>query len=322
MVTALLFVAIASLITAAFFWTRSGTASAELAQVRHELDKLAGSHAELKETVSNKAQKDKNRGSEVEDLREKQKDLRRRLTEATEQAKKLKDTDEARRQGEHEARAQADAARAEAAELSKQLKALKLELDQTRGRRPAPRPEPVAAPVVAPVVAAPAPVAPSAEVSDLEAKLKERDGRLAELDGRVKTEQRKAVDLSREVEQLKAKGSTSEKLYVVQKGELELWKDCYRTLEQRLNKTLREVDALHRGVLALEKRLPQATVAEARAEVERGTAEAEAKAEKAAEAAKAAEEAETKARQEARAAEAAALAAKAEPEKPAATPEA
>ncbi len=316
MTTVLLFVALGSLIVAAVFWNRSQTLWQKVAQVGAELQSVAAAHAELKEALNSKSQKDKTRGGEVEELREKQKDLRRRLTEAQEQAKKLKDVDDAHRTGEQEARAQADAARAEAAALSKQLNALKLELEQTRGRRPAPvLPPPVA-------VAAPAPVAPAAalapapEVAELESKLKERDTRLAELDGRVKAEQRKALDLKGEVERLKAKGSTSEKLYVVQKGELELWKDRYRTLEQRLNKILREVDALHRGVRALERRLPQQSVDEARAEVARATADADAQAEVAAKVAAEHEAAEAK-----RAATAAATPST-ETEPPAASPEA
>jgi chromosome segregation ATPase len=104
-------------------------------------------------------------------------------------------------------------------------------------------------------------------VQDLEAKIAGERTRLGESQERMRQEQKKAQDANREIERFKAKLSTAEKLYMVQKGEFEVWKDRYRTLEQRLNRSLREIDALQRGVLALEKRLPHTSVQAARAEV-------------------------------------------------------
>lgn len=269
MTIALPLLALAALIVAAVFWVRSTNLTTELAEIQAKAVSDAQKLCELSQKHEQKAGKDQKRGSEIEELREKQKDLRRRLNEAQVEARKLKDQEDVRIDQERAAREQALAASKEAAEASQQMRAMRAELAELRSRRAAPRPvpvepAPVSAPVVVPFVNVPARGGP--DQAELEARLRVEQGRLEEMDLRLRAEQRKAAEATRDGERLKAKMSTSEKLYVVQKGELELWKDRYRTLEQRLNKTLREVDALHRGVLALERRLPQATVEEARAE--------------------------------------------------------
>jgi chromosome segregation ATPase len=268
---ALPLLAIASLIVAAVFAVNAKNLSERLADTKPKLLALENELKELQRTAQQRSQKEKNRGNEVDELREKHKDLRRQLNEAQEQAKKLKDSEDMRREAENEAREQASQSRAEAQEATHQMRVLRAELDLLKSRRPLRAPATPEAPKNAAAVA-PSPTSvipvlqPDAAYAELESRVRELQARTSELDAKAKGADRKAHEAVREQERMKAKISTADKLYVVQRGELELWKDRYRTLEQRLNKTLREVDALHRGVLALERRLPQAKVEEARAE--------------------------------------------------------
>ncbi len=263
--------ALGALIVAGVFWVKARTASADLSAARERARALEGERDTLKEGQSKRQTKELSRQSELDELRERQKDLKRKLAEALELAKKVKDVESARREVENDAHAAIERSRSEAMAAQTEAKALRAELDQLRFRRTVPPPR-IEVPVVPAGPVASAPVinpdaALQAAVQDLEAKLAGERTRVAETQERVRQEQKKAADAGREVERLKAKLSTSEKLYMVQKGEFEVWKDRYRTLEQRLNKNLREVDALQRGVLALEKRLPHTSVQAARAEV-------------------------------------------------------
>jgi hypothetical protein len=276
----LLLVALVALLVAGACWVSARTANSELSGLRQRLATAERDRDELKDTQAKRQAKDQSRQSEVEELRERQKDLKRKLSESQELAKRVKDVEAARREVEEDAHAAVQRARAEALTAQAESRALRAELDQLRFRRPTPRSE--AAESVAAAAAEPAPATPpvqlgpsaaelalQAALQDAEAKLTGERTRHAETQERSLKEQKKVQDANRELERQRAKLATSEKLYMVQKGELEVWKDRYRTLEQRLNKSLREVDALQRGVLALEKRLPQASVQAARDEVAR-----------------------------------------------------
>ena len=111
----------------------------------------------------------------------------------------------------------------------------------------------------------------SAAIATLEARLTVQHTRLEEAEARVISESKKAADALRELDRHKARLATSEKVYMVSKSDAELWKDRFRSLEGRFNKLMHELDAMRRGVVALEKRLPQAKVDEARAEAEAQT---------------------------------------------------
>jgi hypothetical protein len=274
----LLLVALVALLVAGACWVSARTANSELSGLRQRLTTAEREREELRDTQSKRQAKDQSRQTEVEELRERQKDLKRKLAESQELAKRVKDVEAARREVEEDAHAAVQRARAEALTAQAESRALRAELDQLRFRRPTPRSEATenaaqAAAEPAPA-SAPATIGPSAAelalqaaLQDAEAKLTGERTRHAETQERSLKEQKKGQDANRELERQRAKLATSEKLYMVQKGELEVWKDRYRTLEQRLNKSLREVDALQRGVLALEKRLPQASVQAARDEV-------------------------------------------------------
>jgi hypothetical protein len=276
----LLLVALVALLVAGACWVSARSATTELTGVKQRLAAAERDRDELKDAQAKRQSKDQSRQTEVEELRERQKDLKRKLAESQDLAKRVKDVEAARREVEEDAHAAVQRARAEALTAQAESKALRAELDQLRFRRPAPRPESTdsAEPVAAeqPPTPPPVPLGPSAAeialqaaLQDAEAKLAGEKTRHAETHDRSQKEQKKVQDANRELERQRAKLATSEKLYMVQKGELEVWKDRYRTLEQRLNKSLREVDALQRGVLALEKRLPQSSVQAARDEVAR-----------------------------------------------------
>jgi chromosome segregation ATPase len=243
--------------------------------LRVRADAAEAERDELKYSTAQRASKEKARVAEIDDLRDKFKDLRRRLAEAQEQAKKVKDAERALREVEEQAHAQVVQARADATAASHELKALREEAELFRSKRPLPKvEEKPEAPVPAPVPP-PLEVKPAALVEAEERLVVERAHVTEALD-RVASEHKRAQDALREAERLKAKISSSERVYLVQKGELEVWKDRFRTLEARMNALLRESDALRRGVVALEKRLPRSKVAEARAEAQASTETAEA----------------------------------------------
>jgi hypothetical protein len=246
----------------------------------------------LKEGQTKRQTKELSRQTELDDLRERQKDLKRKLAESQELAKRVKDVEAARREVEQDAHASVQRARSEALASQTEARALRAELDQLRVRRPVATvrveaPSGEGAAPAEPARPSPPPQSNAAElalqatVRDLESKLAGERAHVAEAQDKGRQEQKKAQEANRELERQRAKLATSEKLYLVQKGELEVWKDRYRTLEQRLNRSLREIDALQRGVLALEKRLPQATVQAAREEVARAEAARQAAAEEA-----------------------------------------
>jgi hypothetical protein len=276
-------VALAALVVAGGYWVRARTASSELKASRERLTALTHERDELKEGQVKRQSKEQSRQIELDELRERQKDLKRKLAETQELAKKVKDVEAARREVEEDAHASVQRSRTESLAAQAEARALRAELDQLRVRRPVSAarvdPLPVAdapviesAPVPTPPQSSVAELALQAAVQELEAKLAGERTRHLEAQEKARQEQKKAQDTVRELERHRAKLATAEKLYMVQKGELEVWKDRYRTLEQRLNRSLREIDALQRGVLALEKRLPQASVQAARDEVARAEA--------------------------------------------------
>jgi chromosome segregation ATPase len=256
-------------VLAGIFWVQARTAAGKLASLRTRAEAAESERDELKDTTTQRAGKEKARVTEIDDLREKSKDLRRRLAEAQEQAKKVKDAERALREVEEQAHSQVAQARADATAANHELRALREEMSLSRSKRPLPRVEPkpeTPAPLPPPVDARPAPLV------EAEGRLLVERAHVTEALGRVAIEHQRAQDALREVERLKAKISASDRVYLVQKGELELWKDRFRTLETRTNGLLREADALRRGVVALEKRLPKSKVEEARAEAEAAAA--------------------------------------------------
>jgi len=273
--------ALCACVLAAIFWVQSRAALAKLDGLRSRAESAEGELNELKESSGQRANKEKSRIAEIEDLRDKSKDLRRRLAEAQEQAKKVKDAERALREVEEEAHGHVSQVRSELTAANHELKALREELDLFRSKR-VPKPEPKAEPKPE-AAAAPTPVAapplvearPPAVVAAEERLVLER-AHVTEALEKVASEHKRAQDALREVERLKAKTSASDRVYMVQKGEVELWKDRFRTLEARTNSLLRETDALRRGVVALEKRLPRAKVEEARAEAQAAAARTQA----------------------------------------------
>jgi hypothetical protein len=259
--------ALAALIVAGVFWSLSQSATAKLKAALAELDELKNKHQELVGAKEEKSNKERSRKSELEELREKVRDLKAKATEAQEQAQRAKDAEKARRESETETQAALTQARSELAAALTEAKAAREELSFGKRGRPAPMPAPTP---VAKVEAAPPPDAArteSAAIATLETRLAAQHKRLEDAEGRAASEGKKAVDALKELERHKARLATSEKVYLVSKSDTELWKDRFRALEARYNKLMHELSALRRGVVSLEKRLPQVAVEEARAEV-------------------------------------------------------
>ncbi len=271
MSTFLPLLALGALIVAAVFWVRAQGAFAKLRTAETQLDHVQTQLQELRDAKEQKITKEKNRKTEVEELREKVRDLKAKATEAQEQAQKARDAEKARRESEEEARAALVQARAEIASVSAEAKAAREELS-FGGKRPRPAPAPAAAPPKVEAPKTPDQAAlESAAIATLETRLGVQHARLQETEIKLASESKKAADALRELDRHKARLATSEKVYMVAKSDSELWKDRFRSLEGRFNKLMHELDALRRGVVSLEKRLPQATVDEARAEAQAQT---------------------------------------------------
>src|SRR6202171_4106304 len=91
-------VALAALILAGAFWVRARSAKGELVAVRERLNALEGERNELKEGQNRRQTKELSRQTELDDLRERQKDLKRKLAEAQDLAKRVKEVEAARRE--------------------------------------------------------------------------------------------------------------------------------------------------------------------------------------------------------------------------------
>ncbi|MHB8420723.1 MAG: hypothetical protein ACYDCL_21835 [Myxococcales bacterium] len=260
MLTVCLFLALAGVIVATVFGLRAQGFATQLHQMQAQLEAAHRELGELRESRDHKAGKDKSRKDELSDLREKVRELKTRVAEAQEQASRARAAEKARRESEEEAHQALSQARAEAAAAANEAKLAKEELALARRGRPAP----------APVSPAPkvedAGKVEAAAVAALERKLEAERARLVEIEAHADSERKKAAEARVEVKRLESRLATSEKVYLVQKSEGELWKDRFRALEGRFNKLMHELDAMRRGVLALERRLPQAKIEEARAE--------------------------------------------------------
>jgi chromosome segregation ATPase len=272
MSTFLPLLALGALIVAAVFWVLAQSASSKLREAEIQLGQVQNELQELRDSKEQKATKEKNRKSEVEELREKVRDLKAKATEAQEQAQKAREAEKARRESEDEARTALVQARAEIAAVSAEAKAAREELSFGGKRaRPAPAPAPAAPAKVEPPKTPEAAALESAAIATLETRLGAQHARLQDVETKLISESKKATDAIRELDRHKARLATSDKVYMVAKSDAELWKDRFRSLEGRFNKLMHELDALRRGVVSLEKRLPQAKVEEARAEAQAQT---------------------------------------------------
>ncbi len=252
----LVLLALAALV-AVFFGIQVGGARAAsskaLREVEANKDRLAKLEAESKKGAD--ALDAKRR--EIDELRERLKDAKRKRHEDQESARLKKDLHEVREEVEREMEKKLAHAREEAEASKAAVRKLSAEVEVLKARRPAP------APAAGPAPAAAAPEAPAAEAKPAEEKLPpaarplkdEERARLEASEKGLAKAKGRLEELDAEVKRLKGRTETDRRVFIVQKGELDLAKDRFRALESRYNELVLERDEMAKQAWTLEKQL-------------------------------------------------------------------
>jgi DNA repair exonuclease SbcCD ATPase subunit len=185
------------------------------------------------------------------DAREELKLTKRKLFEQKEALKEDRDLARARVEVERSASVQLEMVREELGHALAEVERLKREAGRpARPRTPEPHPPPAAAAALAPVVPS-EPEKPRKVIRELSDADKQR---MERLEHEARKERQRAAELEKEIKRLKTRGETQSRVYMVTKGELDLFKDKFKALEKRMNRTLLENDLLRRAIRDLEKK--------------------------------------------------------------------
>lgn len=243
---------------AAFLATRVNAANAAAERTAKELESMRArlSAAESEARRSSEGLEAKRR--EVEELKEKLRDVKKKRFDEKEAAKARRDVEEARLQVEREWEKKLAVAREEAEEARSQARRLQAEVDALKSRRPQAT---AAVEQGAPAAAAGAAAEPRyRELSPEEkAKLEAAQRELAKT-------KKKLEETEHELRKARGRSETDRRVYTVQKGELELAKDRFRTLEARYNELMRDHDGVRNALWALEQELKALRSGEAASE--------------------------------------------------------
>jgi chromosome segregation ATPase len=181
---------------------------------------------------------------ESDELKEKLKEVKKRRHEEKESARLKQDIQHAREQIEREMEKKLQAAREEA-EISKaQVKKLSEEVASLKSRKPerAQEPKPEAARPAEPAAPLPPRQATPEEVK-----------RAEEAEKAAAQAKRKVEDIQEEIKRVRARAETDRRVFLVQKSEVELAKDKFRSMEAKANALILERDELKKAVWLLEK---------------------------------------------------------------------
>jgi chromosome segregation ATPase len=241
----LVLLALAAL-AAVFFGLQLGGARAasakalrEVAANQERLAKLEGDSKKSAEALDAKRR-------EIDELKDRLKDVKRKRHEEQEAARLKNDLEEVREQVEREMEKKLAQAREEAEVSKAAMRRLSAEVESLKARRPTP------APAAPPEEAKPAvekvPQAARPLKDEERARLDSAEKGLAKAKGRLE-------ELEAEVKRLKGRAETDRRVFIVQKGEIDLAKDRFRSLESRYNELVLERDELAKQVWTLDKQL-------------------------------------------------------------------
>jgi chromosome segregation ATPase len=208
----------------------------QVKEARDEAAKLRAELASTKKKAFEQAEAAKKAGGATA-LREDLERLTHRLSESREEAT--------------HAQERARAAEAQAAKAQGEVERLRAAL--------AAKPEPVAAPTPSPVVAA-APVAPAVDEQKLAA---ERD-RADKAEAKVAELKKRLAEVEKDLKGARGRIETEKRVYMVQKGELELANDRYAELRRRYDSLRKDHEELIEAVRQAARE--EARLAEARTE--------------------------------------------------------
>ena len=210
-------------------------ATGEFEGVRKRLTDLEAEAKKNAETLEAKRR-------EADELKERIKDVKKRRHEEKESARLKQDIEHAREEIEREMEKKLQHAREEA-EISKaQVKKLSTEVEALKSRRPERAPE------------APKPVVDTRPLEPRYATPEEV--KRAEEAEKAAVQARKKVDEAHEeVKKVRARAETDRRVFLVQKGELDVAKDRFRAMEAKFNALFLESENLKKAVWLMEKEL-------------------------------------------------------------------
>jgi len=183
---------------------------------------------------------------EAEELKERLKDVKKRRHEEKESARLKQDIEVAREEIERVMEKKLQLAREEAEISKSQVKKLTVEVEALKSRRAErvsePRPE------------APKPVVDTRPLEPRYATPEEVT-RAEEAEKAAVLARKKVEEAHEEVKKVRARAETDRRVFLVQKGELEVAKDRFRAIEAKFNALFLESEGLKKAVWLMEKEL-------------------------------------------------------------------
>ena len=231
---------------------QAGSARSNAARALGELEALRTRTSALEADAKRSHESLEEKRKAVEDLKDRLKDKKKRRQEERESSRFKQDLDQAREEIEREMERKLAKAREDAEVAKDAMKKLAAEVEALKSRRPAPV-EPKAP--VEKVEAKAEKAASSAEPAGPRGLNPEEKARLDKAEQELARAKGKIEQLEGEVRKARGRSETDRRVFVVQKGELEVAKDKFRSLESRLNAALLERDEMKKARWLLEKEM-------------------------------------------------------------------
>lgn len=238
-------VAVIAGIAALVGWVSRNRLATEMEALQRKFDGAKADATAAQREAERRIEETKERMEELVGSREKLREARRRLHDAQEETRKAKELATARAEEALEVETQLGRLREENARLDAELRKLQ-EAPKGRGREPVAR-EPVRAP------AAPADpeVFVDARLQEAARRVEEAQRRQAEADrladdarARAAEARKQAEDAKNELRRTKGRVEANHRVYLVTKGEADLWKAKFGALEEKWNELWRELEGI------------------------------------------------------------------------------
>ncbi|HEY3448854.1 MAG TPA: hypothetical protein VGK67_21015 [Myxococcales bacterium] len=234
-------------IAALLLFLQLSQARSQASQAKGDIDGVRTRLASLESDSKKATEALEAKRREAEELKERLKDVKKRRHEEKESARFKMDIQHAREEIEREMEKKLQSAREEA-EISKaHVKKLSEEVANLKSRKPERAPEPKPAEPAKPIEP-PQPLQPRFATPD-EVKRAEEAEKAAAL------AKRKVDEVQEEIKKVRARAETDRRVFLVQKSEVELAKDKFRSMESKANALVLEREELKKAVWLLEKEL-------------------------------------------------------------------
>jgi len=219
----------------------------EIESARAAAERARAEAAAARREAEKRAEDKKGRAEELAATRAKLADAKRRLHESQEAERRARELVGARADELRVIEEQLAHLREENASLAEELRRLREEAERPRSARrepaaPAPAPAVVAAPVPVPVDERLAQMA--REVEAYKEQAQEAERRRANAERQANEARKQAAEAREEVKRARGRAEANNRVYLVAKGEAELWKDRYAHLEQKWNELWRELEGI------------------------------------------------------------------------------